>query len=618
MLMLARTPESKSAAPPRAPSPSVRIARAPVAAKQAALNVRTDDSVRHGYFSPGVLHRAAAPRANLLQRKCACGGTCDACTDQEQMQRAARSDPPDQIPPIVFDVLRASGRSIEPNALAYFESHLGHGFAHVRVHTDAAAGASARAVNAAAYTVGRDIVFDHGCYAPDTADGKRLLAHELTHVMQQGNPAASPGDPVAIAAAGTPLEHSAEAAGEAAARGADAAPAGMTAAGILQRQGMGEVHAAEGRDAELEARAALALKGDPAPMDGKLLTPVEHTAIDALITKTGLPAATSLAEHKRLERGQLDYGVNAWIPRDSDAVVARPAFFNKWRPTTTEYEKALDTFYEPGDEKTKKRDATWKEKQAKWTERRDKYFRAAWNAATAAAQAQALDDATGAKNLAPDEISKEKTGKTLAQIAKEEAAAAKAAAAGKPVPKPAPVKGAVGQLAAGSKQDPMTTSIWAVEALCTRRNAQGTAAVAEPGKEKDLEDACQALGVYFMQREVRTEAITSVEILQAKEDTKIHDPPYTDTQYTNVAGVYLRAAHVAGRFPSITTHYLTDATAGDHYDPRCFDLGNLYGKIAALVTHPKGCTYGVIPSYGTTRGTNNVWWTDTACHRKHP
>jgi hypothetical protein len=65
------------------------------------------------------------------------------------------------------------------------ESHFGHDFSQVRVHADANAAESARAVGASAYTVGRDIVFDEGRFAPRTQVGQKLLAHELAHVVQQ-------------------------------------------------------------------------------------------------------------------------------------------------------------------------------------------------------------------------------------------------------------------------------------------------------------------------------------------------------------------------------------------------------------------------------------------------
>lgn len=66
------------------------------------------------------------------------------------------------------------------------EPCFGRDFSRVRVHTDAKAAESARAVNALAYTVGHDLVFDAGQYAPQTMEGRRLIAHELTHAVQQG------------------------------------------------------------------------------------------------------------------------------------------------------------------------------------------------------------------------------------------------------------------------------------------------------------------------------------------------------------------------------------------------------------------------------------------------
>jgi len=78
------------------------------------------------------------------------------------------------------------------------QQRLGTDLSHVRVHTDAQAAASARAVRALAYTVGRSIVFDTGRYAPDHADGRQLLAHELVHVVQQRGVGAVGSGPIAI------------------------------------------------------------------------------------------------------------------------------------------------------------------------------------------------------------------------------------------------------------------------------------------------------------------------------------------------------------------------------------------------------------------------------------
>jgi hypothetical protein len=82
-------------------------------------------------------------------------------------------------------VLNAPGSPLDAQTRAFMEPRFGHDFSKVRVHTDAKAAESARGVNALAYTVGHDIAFGAGQYAPQTLPGRRLLAHELTHVAQQ-------------------------------------------------------------------------------------------------------------------------------------------------------------------------------------------------------------------------------------------------------------------------------------------------------------------------------------------------------------------------------------------------------------------------------------------------
>ena len=90
-------------------------------------------------------------------------------------------------PTIVHEGLRSSGEPLEPDARSFMERRFGHDFGHVRVHRDETAAQSADAVNAHAYTVGNDIVFGRGEYAPATARNRSLMAHELTHVVQQRN-----------------------------------------------------------------------------------------------------------------------------------------------------------------------------------------------------------------------------------------------------------------------------------------------------------------------------------------------------------------------------------------------------------------------------------------------
>lgn len=88
-------------------------------------------------------------------------------------------------PPIVHEVVESPGQPLDRFTRGFMESRLAHNFGGVRIHADARAAESARAVNALAYTVGRHVVFGAGQYAPESEQGKRLLAHELVHTAQQ-------------------------------------------------------------------------------------------------------------------------------------------------------------------------------------------------------------------------------------------------------------------------------------------------------------------------------------------------------------------------------------------------------------------------------------------------
>jgi hypothetical protein len=180
----------------------------------------------------------AAPSAGtgfVLQRKCGCsrstaalGGECEACRAKRAgVQARLRIGPPDDAyereadraadavtrdapallrvrrlpsgsaaagaaPERVTRVLAAPGQPLEPAARAAMENRFGHRFDHVRVHTDGDAAASAGDIGARAYTRGRHIAFAAGEYRPQTRAGRHLLAHELTHVLQQSGAAEAP------------------------------------------------------------------------------------------------------------------------------------------------------------------------------------------------------------------------------------------------------------------------------------------------------------------------------------------------------------------------------------------------------------------------------------------
>jgi len=109
--------------------------------------------------------------------------------EQRQLVRTGPEDGSTSVPVNLesrLDSLRGSGRPLGVDSRAFMEPRFGHDFSSVRVHTDSQAAQMARDVRALAFTVGNDIFFRDGQYAPDSSAGKRLLAHELTHVIQQG------------------------------------------------------------------------------------------------------------------------------------------------------------------------------------------------------------------------------------------------------------------------------------------------------------------------------------------------------------------------------------------------------------------------------------------------
>ena len=101
-----------------------------------------------------------------------------------------------QVPPIVHEVLRSPGQPLDAETRAFMEPRFGHDFSGVQVHADPKAAESARAVDALAYTVGRDVVFGAGQYMPHTDTGRKLMAHESAHVVQQAGQSTALGESV--------------------------------------------------------------------------------------------------------------------------------------------------------------------------------------------------------------------------------------------------------------------------------------------------------------------------------------------------------------------------------------------------------------------------------------
>jgi len=137
---------------------------------------RIADAVMAGGRAP-----AATPGDGAVRR------TCAACDDEAQTVRRQPTAPAPAAgaaPPAVAAAVRGGGAPLPAGERAFFEPRLGLDLSGVRVHTGGAAAHSAAAIDALAYTVGSDVVFAAGRFAPSTPSGRRLLAHELAHVAQ--------------------------------------------------------------------------------------------------------------------------------------------------------------------------------------------------------------------------------------------------------------------------------------------------------------------------------------------------------------------------------------------------------------------------------------------------
>ena len=166
--------------------------------------------------------------AQLLQRSCGCGGSCESCAENEVQRSPLSGSRPQHVAPReVHDVLRSPGAPLDRGVRSTMERAFGRDFSGVRVHADGAAAESAASVGARAYTVGNHIAFNKGMYTPSTAAGRHLLAHELAHTVQQRGAPADVAPSLEIGGEQTPAEAAADRAADAVAAGAsvDAMPA---------------------------------------------------------------------------------------------------------------------------------------------------------------------------------------------------------------------------------------------------------------------------------------------------------------------------------------------------------------------------------------------------------
>jgi hypothetical protein len=196
---------------------------------------------------------SASTAQPLLQR---CGdvrcppGACDHDGQETQLQRHATGAGPAVAPPIVGDVLRSAGRPLDETTQASMGRAFGHDFSQVRVHTDGQAATSAHAVRAHAYTVGQQVVFGAGQFQPGSETGRRLLAHELSHTIQQRG-SFGHAEQLRVSAPGETGEVEADRASAAVAGGRPSSvPA--RAEGVLARQPAGPSPSPEEQERELQ------------------------------------------------------------------------------------------------------------------------------------------------------------------------------------------------------------------------------------------------------------------------------------------------------------------------------------------------------------------------------
>jgi hypothetical protein len=242
-------PASRSTVAPRSLSGGLRIGEPHGASEQEA------DRVANEVMAGGAVHRhwslASLGGGTSLQRRCSCGGAgassgeCEECKAKKSLQRKASGMVgPAVAPRIVHDVLNSPGRPLDRATRSFFEPRFGRDLSNVRVHADDKASESARSVSAHAYTVNQHVIFGTGRYQPATRAGRRLLAHELAHTIQQGGVASAPVSDgnLRVGATNDPMENEAHATAErmlgsaSSLNRADSPRAGRFAGHVLQRQ----------------------------------------------------------------------------------------------------------------------------------------------------------------------------------------------------------------------------------------------------------------------------------------------------------------------------------------------------------------------------------------------
>ena len=196
----------------------------------------------------------------------------------------------------------SSGQSLDSGARAVLEPKFGHSFENIKIHADSRADELSKSVNARAFTTGQDVYFRQGEYQPNSADGRHLLAHELTHTIQQSRGTVSGtsiGDGVAVSDPGDSFEQEASVASDMVARGEQVAIGG-TAGSVVQRTP--------------SSSGALTLQRD-GPTTAPAVAPAAAPTTTPGTTPTTAPASTGTFE-QNLAAADVFHGHGPFGPTD--------------------------------------------------------------------------------------------------------------------------------------------------------------------------------------------------------------------------------------------------------------------------------------------------------------
>ncbi len=242
----------------------------------------------------------------------------------------------DTVPPMVRAVVQTPGKALDAGTQRLMEDRFGRDFSRVRIHTDAGAAESAEAVHARAYTVGTDVAFADGQYAPDTDRGRELLAHELAHTVQQ-EPASGA---LRRSATGRHLEASADAA-------ARDAVAGRHVSTVLPTAGIGLACApADDERAKAIAEAEAVAKSDDESED----EPAAKTSVPSRFSPSGFTdkEATALLEESANRNKLLSMALTL-----AERQARRRAFWDtnpSYNSADLKEAFALDLYWDPKEE----------------------------------------------------------------------------------------------------------------------------------------------------------------------------------------------------------------------------------------------------------------------------